>query len=147
RDAAGHRALPGALADFWTAARAALAVDGRLWTTRQSPGATTGRNQGSQLCSGSPCTISADCPAKIGPVASQEPRTTQPSTTDSMDFHCTGWGRPRRVPASAAGRRASCPQCNAVVQVPDGQPGPSSSPNAMAPVAAPAAVAWAMAPE
>ena len=37
---------------------------------------------------------------------------------DPIEFHCSGCGRALKVPASAAGRRASCPQCNAVVQVP-----------------------------
>src|SRR5262245_52878468 len=37
---------------------------------------------------------------------------------DSIEFHCTGCGRALKVPASAAGRRASCPQCSAIVQVP-----------------------------
>ena len=40
------------------------------------------------------------------------------ATADSIEFHCTGCGRSLKVPASAAGRRASCPQCNAIVQVP-----------------------------
>jgi MoxR-like ATPase len=43
--------------------------------------------------------------------------TTQ--TPDSIEFHCSGCGRALRVPASAAGKRASCPQCSAIVQVPD----------------------------
>src|SRR3954449_5900635 len=37
---------------------------------------------------------------------------------DSIEFHCTGCGRALKVPVSAAGKRASCPQCNAIVQVP-----------------------------
>jgi MoxR-like ATPase len=44
---------------------------------------------------------------------------SQPTQTpSSIEFHCTGCGRALKVPASAAGRRASCPQCNTVVQVP-----------------------------
>jgi MoxR-like ATPase len=39
-------------------------------------------------------------------------------TPDSIEFHCTGCGRALKVPTSAAGKRASCPQCNAIVQVP-----------------------------
>ncbi len=41
-----------------------------------------------------------------------------PQTSDSIEFHCTGCGRALKVPGSAAGKRASCPQCNAIVQVP-----------------------------
>ncbi|MBW8883720.1 MAG: hypothetical protein JF612_02855 [Planctomycetia bacterium] len=41
-----------------------------------------------------------------------------PQTADSIDFHCTGCGRALKVPGSAAGKRASCPQCNTIVQVP-----------------------------
>src|SRR3954463_9769692 len=37
---------------------------------------------------------------------------------DSIEFHCTGCGRALKVPLGAAGQRASCPQCNAIVQVP-----------------------------
>src|SRR5437773_4267832 len=91
-----------------------------------------------------------------------------PQTSDSIEFHCTGCGRALKVPASAAGRRASCPQCNAVVQVPlvpepqtpattippaegrvpggdgrsSGTPAPPRSGAASA-----TAVTWAMAPE
>jgi MoxR-like ATPase len=39
-------------------------------------------------------------------------------TADSIEFHCSGCGRALRVAASAAGKRASCPQCNTIVQVP-----------------------------
>jgi MoxR-like ATPase len=41
-----------------------------------------------------------------------------PQTSESIEFHCTSCGRALRVPASAAGKRASCPQCNTVVPVP-----------------------------
>src|SRR5688500_8607626 len=41
-----------------------------------------------------------------------------PQTTESIEFLCSGCGRALKVPASAAGKRASCPQCNTVVQVP-----------------------------
>src|SRR5690349_1367509 len=44
--------------------------------------------------------------------------STPTTTADSIEFHCTGCGRNLKVPASAAGKRASCPQCNTVVQVP-----------------------------
>lgn len=40
------------------------------------------------------------------------------ATTETLEFHCTGCGRLLKVPASAAGRRASCPQCNTVVSIP-----------------------------
>jgi MoxR-like ATPase len=40
------------------------------------------------------------------------------TSTESIEFHCTGCARALKVPASAAGKRASCPQCNAIVQVP-----------------------------
>ena len=44
---------------------------------------------------------------------------SQPTpTAETIEFHCTGCGRALKVPASAAGKRASCPQCNAIVQVP-----------------------------
>jgi MoxR-like ATPase len=41
-----------------------------------------------------------------------------PATTGTIEFSCTGCGRTLKVPASAAGKRASCPQCNAVATVP-----------------------------
>src|SRR6185295_9462582 len=40
------------------------------------------------------------------------------ASTDAIEFHCTGCGRALKVPAAAAGKRASCPQCNTIVQVP-----------------------------
>jgi len=87
---------------------------------------------------------------------------TLPTTsTESIEFHCTGCGRALKVPASAAGKRASCPQCNTVVQVPTvSQPQVASAtiPPAdartpggdgrSAPPAPPAPnVAWAMPPQ
>jgi len=53
--------------------------------------------------------------------------STIPQTSESIEFHCSGCGRALKVPASAAGKRASCPQCSAIVQVPlasqrDGRP-------------------------
>ena len=42
------------------------------------------------------------------------------SQADSIEFPCTSCGRMLKVAASAAGRRAACPQCNAVVLVPAG---------------------------
>jgi MoxR-like ATPase len=41
-----------------------------------------------------------------------------PQTSESIEFHCTGCGRALKVPGGAAGKRASCPQCNTIVQVP-----------------------------
>jgi MoxR-like ATPase len=44
---------------------------------------------------------------------------SQPSATaGTIEFSCTGCGRTLKVPASAAGKRASCPQCNTVATVP-----------------------------
>jgi MoxR-like ATPase len=40
------------------------------------------------------------------------------AVTGSIEFACTNCGRALKVGASAAGKRASCPQCNAIVQVP-----------------------------
>jgi MoxR-like ATPase len=39
-------------------------------------------------------------------------------TSESSVLPCSGCGRALKVPASAAGKRASCPQCNTIVQVP-----------------------------
>src|SRR5436190_22668857 len=36
----------------------------------------------------------------------------------TIEFNCTGCGRTLKVPASAAGRKASCPSCYGVVHVP-----------------------------
>jgi MoxR-like ATPase len=36
----------------------------------------------------------------------------------SIEFTCTSCGRTLKVATTAAGKRASCPQCNAIVQVP-----------------------------
>jgi MoxR-like ATPase len=46
--------------------------------------------------------------------------STTPSfdPTPSIEFACTSCGRALKVPATAAGRRATCPQCSAVVQIP-----------------------------
>jgi MoxR-like ATPase len=76
-------------------------------------------------------------------------------TADSIEFHCTGCGRALKVPGSAAGRRASCPQCNAIVQVPlasqlppPAAPGSSHGPprrdGREVPPPNPAAVTWVM---
>ena len=52
--------------------------------------------------------------------------STDPAT---IEFSCTSCGRTLKVPASAAGRRASCPSCQGVIQVP--QPGtPGVNPGA-----------------
>jgi MoxR-like ATPase len=90
-------------------------------------------------------------------------------TSDSIEFHCSGCGRALRVPVSAAGKRASCPQCNTVVQVPvssqmtmqpaptpltgarpsgiDRQPSGHSPPPPPPPTSNPATVAWALPPQ
>ncbi len=74
---------------------------------------------------------------------------SQPTpTADAIEFHCSGCGRALKVPASAAGRRASCPQCNTIVQVP--QSSPASAPvtgdggNSHPPPQAPMQPAWTM---
>src|SRR5213592_3374889 len=53
-----------------------------------------------------------------------------PQTSDSIEFHCSGCGRALKVPASASGKRASCPQCNTIVQVPlfSESPAPAAMP-------------------
>lgn len=44
---------------------------------------------------------------------------SQPTApADAIEFSCTSCGRALKVSAAAAGKRASCPQCNAVVPVP-----------------------------
>jgi MoxR-like ATPase len=65
--------------------------------------------------------------------------TTTGPATGNIEFPCTNCGRTLKVAAAAAGKRASCPQCNAIVQVPMGQPsgapqqGPFGAPPAMTP--------------
>src|SRR5262245_1665790 len=51
-------------------------------------------------------------------------------TTGQIEFLCTSCGRSLKVATSAAGKRASCPQCNAIVQVPlaSNGPGPLAPP-------------------
>src|SRR5262245_46459430 len=44
--------------------------------------------------------------------------------TGNFEFPCTNCGRTLKVATSAAGKRASCPQCNAIVQVPQAANGP-----------------------
>jgi MoxR-like ATPase len=44
----------------------------------------------------------------------------------SIEFACTNCGRMLKVAASAAGKRASCPQCGAIVQVPSNGPAPAA---------------------
>src|SRR5687768_7136772 len=78
--------------------------------------------------------------------------STPTTTADSIEFHCTGCGRTLKVPASAAGRRASCPQCNTVVQVParqlDASERDTHKPEAQArDLPAPPSVAWALPPQ
>ena len=56
----------------------------------------------------------------------------------TVEFLCSGCGRMLKVPATAAGKRASCPQCNAVVQVPlTSSPPPVSPPTPAAPNVSP----------
>src|SRR5439155_25146071 len=76
------------------------------------------------------------------------------AASDTIEFHCTGCGRALKVPASAAGKRASCPQCNAVVQVPLASHAPPASAamdgnRARQPVPSPSSAgsAWAMPPQ
>ncbi len=57
-----------------------------------------------------------------------------PPATGNIEFPCTNCGRTLKVATSAAGKRASCPQCNAIVQVPLASNGPPVAPG-MAPVA------------
>lgn len=84
------------------------------------------------------------------------------TTTETLEFHCTGCGRLLKVPASAAGRRASCPQCNTVVSIPAAPnaagappsppPAPSVSPHSpfarsereLPPAPNPASVTWTL---
>src|SRR5688500_9476900 len=40
------------------------------------------------------------------------------SASTMIEFACSGCGRSLKVPASAAGRKASCPSCYGVIQVP-----------------------------
>ena len=54
------------------------------------------------------------------------------SATASIEFVCTNCGRLLKVAAAAAGKRASCPQCSSIVQVP-----PLGAPPAAAPVPTP----------
>ena len=58
------------------------------------------------------------------------------SPTASLEFACTNCQRTLKVPSSAAGRRASCPQCGAIVQVPGAAP-PVSAAAAFPPSAPP----------
>jgi MoxR-like ATPase len=71
---------------------------------------------------------------------------SQPTpTADAIEFHCTGCGRALKVPATAAGRRASCPQCNTVVQVPQlSTPAAGDGGNSHPEPSAPMQPAWTM---
>jgi MoxR-like ATPase len=87
--------------------------------------------------------------------------TTQ--TSESIEFACTGCGRALKVPTSAAGKRASCPQCGAIVQIPifsqvgtppvarllsgDGHGQTNPVPPVAPPQSPPASVAWALPPQ
>jgi len=77
------------------------------------------------------------------------------SISDTIEFHCTGCGRALKVPGSAAGKRASCPQCNTIVQVPMTSQTPPPAPASaqgpprrdgkeVPPPPNPAAVTWVM---
>src|SRR6185503_2228985 len=55
--------------------------------------------------------------------------TTPTQAASSIEFSCTSCQRTLKVAASAAGKRAACPQCGAIVQVPAAAPpSPASSP-------------------
>ena len=56
--------------------------------------------------------------------------TSTTPAAGNIEFTCTNCGRTLKVAASAAGKRASCPQCNAIVQVPLASPGNSAPPPA-----------------
>ena len=56
--------------------------------------------------------------------------THAPATASAdgmIEFPCYGCGRALKVPASAAGKSAKCPQCNAVQTVPQGTPSPAAT--------------------
>ena len=53
-----------------------------------------------------------------------------PAATGNIEFPCTNCGRTLKVATAAAGKRASCPQCNAIVQVPMASNGPAAAPAA-----------------
>ena len=58
---------------------------------------------------------------------------TPPSSDASpstIEFTCSGCGRSLKVPASAAGRKASCPSCYGVIQVPMASTAAASGPMA-----------------
>ena len=50
-------------------------------------------------------------------------------TSPSIEFTCTSCGRLLKVAAAAAGKRASCPQCGSIVQVPSNGPAPPQAPS------------------
>ncbi|WP_425614544.1 AAA family ATPase [Anatilimnocola sp. NA78] len=58
------------------------------------------------------------------------------SNAGTIEFTCNGCGRSLKVPASAAGRKASCPQCYGVVQVPTTSAAPTSDISYSAPAPA-----------
>ena len=60
-----------------------------------------------------------------------------PPATGNIEFPCTNCGRTLKVATSAAGKRASCPQCNAIVQVPLASNGPPVAPGMPPAVASP----------
>jgi MoxR-like ATPase len=87
------------------------------------------------------------------------------ASAGTIEFSCSGCGRTLKVPAAAAGKRASCPQCGTVATVPATSPAPggdglteiptaevmTSSPafagNSASAANASAAAPWAMPPQ
>jgi MoxR-like ATPase len=62
------------------------------------------------------------------------------AASSTIEFPCTGCGRTLKVPAAAAGKRASCPQCNTVATVPlVSPPPPIGAPTPASAFGAPAA--------
>src|SRR5436190_12608163 len=54
--------------------------------------------------------------------------TIPTQAASSIEFNCTSCQRTLKVAASAAGKRAACPQCGAIVQVPAASaPSPAAS--------------------
>ncbi|MDX1945501.1 MAG: MoxR family ATPase [Pirellulaceae bacterium] len=66
----------------------------------------------------------------------------------TIEFTCTSCGRTLKVAANAAGKRASCPQCNTIVQVPlASQPAAAPAQFGAPPDGHAAAPAWNSAPQ
>ncbi len=69
---------------------------------------------------------------------SSSPLGSDSTTAATIEFTCSGCGRSLKVPASAAGRKASCPQCYGVIQVPAASTPAASPPSFLhPPLAAP----------